>query len=591
MARFLFRPCMLLVLWATFALNLQTVLGQTYTPPPHFDHIVIIIQENRTPDDLFGGDPLIPSSACGGFNGFTQYIDLANGGPNDYSGIKQCSFLTSVPDLNTGGGTHSNKDWQGQYNNGALDGACNPVTDPTAKCGQATVTPNPPYVFPAQSTVQPYLDIANEYGWANYMFQTNEGPSFPAHQFLFGGTSTPVWPTQQYADYFVADNGSVKGKLGCPISVPKLPWVDPTGDPSFDYPTPKSLGVSPYECYDHNTMVTTQNGPPPNATVSPRMDKAGQPITWRYYAEKPGILWDAPEANPQTCYGQSTAPEGNPACSGSEFSHVKFPGTMNGQSAPIFNDIQNCDLPKITWVTPDGRWSDHPKDLKKTDKGYPALGPSWVADIIDAIGQSSVNSGGECDYWNTEPTAIFVTWDDWGGFFDHVPPPYVARGTIASCITPNGNNWGCGYTYGFRVPLLVVSPYTKAATVSGPLTPGAPFPPPYSGPYTAHPYPNPCWIHDFGSILEFTEQNFYPAGSTFIAPSPFTYADANSFDSVCNGQAVVPLWEFFNSSTILPFTTIPAPHPASFFQNYFNTTNADGTYPKPLGADDDGDEN
>jgi hypothetical protein len=101
-----------------------------------------------------------------------------------------------------------------------MDGACNPVTDPSAHCGQTTGPPNPPYVFPAKSTIQPYVDIALDYGWANYMFQTNEGPSFPAHQFLFGGTSAPVWPTKTYADYFVADNNA--GSTGCQISVPEL---------------------------------------------------------------------------------------------------------------------------------------------------------------------------------------------------------------------------------------------------------------------------------------------------------------------------------------------------------------------------------
>jgi hypothetical protein len=261
---------------------------------------------------------------------------------------------------------------------------------------------------------------------------------------------------------------------------------------------------------------------------------------------------------------------------------VIFPGTGNGQSAPIFNDIGNCKLAKITWVTPDGRWSDHPHDLSMQDKGYPALGPSWVADIVDAIGQSGVNSGGKCDYWNREPTAIFITWDDWGGYFDHVPPPAVYRVKQLGDTCRAPNQWGCGYVYGFRVPLLVVSPYTKPGTVSGPLNPIVPFPPPYP--------PPPQWTHDFGSILAFTEQNFYPVGSESIAPLPYSYADTNTLDTQYMGQTVVPLWEFFNSSTVLPFTQISAPYPASFFQNYFNTAKADGTYPKPTPADDDGDE-
>jgi hypothetical protein len=47
------------------------------------------------------------------------------------------------------------------------------------------------FVNNANHVVDPYLQLATQYGWANYMFQTNQGPSFPAHQFLFGGTSAP----------------------------------------------------------------------------------------------------------------------------------------------------------------------------------------------------------------------------------------------------------------------------------------------------------------------------------------------------------------------------------------------------------------
>lgn len=378
-----------------------------------------------------------------------------------------------------------------------------------------------------------------------------------------------MWPTDVYANYFVADNTSFL-MSGCNDSNSALHWVDPTGNPTFNYPTPGSLGANPFECYDRNTLVTFQNTA---GVVSDRTDRLGQPITWKYYAHTPGIIWNAPEANPQTCYGLSSAPAGNPACSGTEYSHVIFPTTQKGQSAPILTDIQNCKLPKITWVTPDEAWSDHPGD---DPMGVAGLGPSWVADIVNAIGQSGTNSAGKCDYWQASPTAIFITWDDWGGFYDHVLPPAVYRGTGTppnfTCTAPNA--WGCGYVYGFRVPLLVVSPYTKAPTVSGPIST---WPPTYP--------PNPCWTHDFGSILAFTEQNFYPAGSRQIAPPGYSYADSNTLDASCNGSAVVPLWEFFNLATIRMFTPITAPYSASYFENYYNTLRADGTLPVPTGPD------
>ena len=575
MARTGFRFSVYLAFAAGYFANL-CIAQAPIAAPPHFAHVVIIIQENRTPDDLFGGAPISPSPVCGAFNGFTKYIDLANGGPNNWTGHVGCSFLTEVTDLNTGGASHSNEDWQGQWDGGAMDGACNSVTS-GATCNALTGPPNSPFVYVKKSVIQPYIQIANNYGWANYMFQTNEGPSYPAHQFLFGGTSAPVWPTDTYANYFIADNVSFLAS-GCTDQDSTLHWVDPTGDPTFSYPTPSSLGVSAYECYDRNTMVTTQAGA--TGAVTPRKDKLGANISWKYYAQVAGVIWDAPESLPQTCYGLYKAPAGNPPCSGTEFKHVIFPGTGMGESAPILTDIANCKLAQISWVTPDEVWSDHPDFLPSGDRGYPGLGPSWVADIVDAIGQSKINSGGKCDYWKASPTAIFVVWDDWGGFYDHVPPPAVYRGRVSppSCTAPNA--WGCGYVYGFRVPLLVVSPYTPAATVSGPLSPGSPFPPPYP--------PNPCWTHDFGSILAFTEQNFYPAGSTEIAPSPYTYADGNTLDTVCNGNTAVPMWEFF-TGPFRAFTAISAPHPASYFENYYNTAGSDGTYPKPTGPDNDGD--
>ncbi len=113
-------------------------------------------------------------------------------------------------------------------------------------------------------------------------------------------------------------------------------------------------------------------------------------------------------------------------------------------------------------------------------------------------------------------TAIIVTWDDWGGWYDHVTPPQV----LVNCA-----QWGCGYVYGFRVPLIVVSPYAKAAYIS----------------HTQH---------DFGSILRFIEENFG-------LPS-LGYADAYADD----------LSDCFNfNQTPLKFQAIPAPVGVEQFLN------------------------
>lgn len=76
--------------------------------------------------------------------------------------------------------------------------------------------------------------------------------------------------------------------------------------------------------------------------------------------------------------------------------------------------------------------SDHPQSLSNT-------GPMWVASVVNAIGQSQ--------FWDS--TAIFILWDDASGFFDPEPPPYVDFDGL-----------------GFRLPLLIVSPYAKKGYVS-----------------------------------------------------------------------------------------------------------------------------
>ena len=98
----------------------------------------------------------------------------------------------------------------------------------------------------------------------------------------------------------------------------------------------------------------------------------------------------------------------------------------------ILTDIGKGQLPQVTWIVPDFDHSDHPGS-KSTE------GPDWVASITNAIGASP--------FWNS--TAIFITWDDWGGWYDHVLPPQVDAMGL-----------------GFRVPVLVVSPYAKHGYVS-----------------------------------------------------------------------------------------------------------------------------
>ena len=207
-----------------------------------------------------------------------------------------------------------------------------------------------------------------------------------------------------------------------------------------------------------------------------------------------------------------TAPSGKKSCTG-----IEWKTHMVLNPAQLLTDIQQCRLAGVVWSMPDGANSDHPN----LNTGG---GPAWIASIVTASGTQQACPGGE-SYW--QDTAIVVTWDDWGGFYDHVPPPRIGQ--------PNG--WGTGYTYGFRVPLLVVSAYTPAGYVDND-------------------------DHDFGSILRMVETNFNVG---LIGPG--YYADAYADN----------LGKFFRLATPRTFQAIAVPAAAQ--------------QPSGIPLDDDGDDN
>jgi len=407
----------------------------TPVPSQRIQHVIVIVQENRTPDNLFHGLPNADIASTG-VNSLGQTIPLAP------------TPLATTYDLR-----HTHAAFQAMYDGGKMDGADKiPVT-----CGTHCPS-NPQFQYVNPSDVAPYFQLAEQYTFADRMFQTNQGPSFPAHQFILSGTSAP----SATSNLFAAEN--TNGGTGC--AAPPTAWVwmiDPTGNESSKM----------YPCFEHQTLTDL-------------LDKAG--ISWKYYTPLPGSIWTAPNAIQHIC--------------GAVGSQCAGPGwTQNVilQNTQILSDISSGQLAAVSWVIPTGKASDHsgPND---------GSGPSWVASIVNAVGNSP--------YWSN--TAIFITWDDWGGWYDHVPPPKVIN---------DGTSWGSGYAYGFRVPLIVVSPYAK---------PG----------YVSH------VTHDFGSILKMIE-------GTFGLPS-LGYADAFADDlSDCFD---------FNQSPI-QFHAIEAPVSAAHFLN------------------------
>jgi hypothetical protein len=506
-----------------------TAYAQTVYNTP-IQHVIVVVQENRTPDNIFGSNPTFESG-----------VNLVTVGNSYGASVPLTSTIMTTcydPD-------HQHRDFEAMWDNGLMDGAngegiYNP--DPlTCTVPQSNVpfayiendkTTNPP------NTVAPYFQIAKQYGFANYMFQTNQGSSFPAHQFLLSGTSAPVAYPNKFYDWFSAESpASAKNSpVGCTGALGEYALeISPTP------PYHEQLGYAPpganagFPCYTHNTLIDVLNS-------------ATSPISWKYYAQTLG-LWTAPTAMANIC--EPSQPTGG-ACTGAAFTGANPNVVLS--SAQVLTDIQNCVLPQVSWATPDGVWSDH-------SGGTLAWGPSWVAAIVNAIGHSACVSPAA----NWSNTAILITWDDWGGWYDHVAPP----------IGYAGNGTGNQYVYGFRVPLLVVSAYmTKPGYVSGSWNGIG------SAPTTC---PGPPYCHDFGSILNFIEYVFGSNQQSLgqIGPAAYPYADSFVQDIV---EPAYPysLSDFFNfQRPPSRFTTIRAPLDASFFINYKGA---------PQDPDDDADE-
>jgi phospholipase C len=375
------------------ALAATTVTFAQNTPT----HIVVIVQENRTPDNLFsalcstsiGCDPNNPSKfnvvppQTGGSCHQVQVSPLQDRPLADCADPDHSHMLSWLP-------TYDGKN--GFYMDGACDvpmqwGNCGGTTGCPCKnaCPQGvTETDCTQYAYVDNSTgvIQPYLDIATKYGFANLMFQTSQGPSFPAHQFLFSGTSAPSSIINPIYSDFAAENsvGAPNGKgnnedTGCIASSSVLATlIDPQKVEADCTANPNDPHCK-YPCYDH-------------ATLTDLLDANN--VSWRYYGDQAASIWTAPNAISHICH--STGPDGS--CNGAHWGSTPEPDVVvesHSNLAPFLNDLQNCNLHQVTWVIPDGRWSDHAYQNK-------GLGPDYVADIVNAVGGTGPPTN-NCGFW------------------------------------------------------------------------------------------------------------------------------------------------------------------------------------------------
>jgi phospholipase C len=331
-------------------------------------HVIFIVQENRSFDNLFQGYPGADTVSSGkdskGDTLQLQPVSLSSKVSIDHSAeamFQACDGTGKLP------GTDCRMD--------GFD------------LEQAYPDPwnHPQYAYVPQSDTKPYFDMAHEWVLGDKTFASQLDESFVAHQYVIAAQ---------------ADDS---------VDLPLYIWGC-GGRKTDTVPTitkeRSTKGTPIRACFDYQTL-------------GDELDKAK--LSWRFYSavvgkdtNTPGSQWSGYRAVEHIWNGPDWKKD------------------VISPNWKFISDVRAGTLANFTWVTPVCGDSDH------TNCGG-GHGPSWVAALVNTVGKSK--------FWNS--TAIFVIWDDWGGVYDHVPPPYAGRDGL-----------------GFRVPLLVISPYAKHGHVS-----------------------------------------------------------------------------------------------------------------------------
>ena len=403
--------------------NLARAFG--HTGAGKITHVIYVVQENRSFDNLFqgypGADTVSEGKNSSGQTIALQPLSLSRVYQIDHSAnamFEACNGTGKLPGTNCQMNGFNNEESYG---------------GPT----------NPQYVYVPHSESQPYFDMAHEWVVGDRMFQSHLDESFVSHQYAIAAQA--------------------QSSVDLPAS---LIWGCAGG--SYDtVPTitqDRNYGTQQRACFDYTTL-------------GDELDAAK--LSWRFYAVR---------------YNKDGGGNGGTWSGYQAVKHIfRGPDWKADVITPnwkFITDVRAGKLANFTWITPECAESDH----NECGGGF---GPSWVAAIVNTVGKSK--------FWNS--TAIFVQWDDWGGLYDHVPPPFEDY---------DGN--------GFRVPLLVISPFAKRD-------------------YVSHVQ------FETASVLRFAEDLY---GLPQMAAAD---ARANS-----------PAGDCFNfSQKPRPFVPIKAPHPADFF--------------------------
>ena len=360
-------------------------------------HIVFILKENRTFDQMFGAYPGAQGATSG---------TISTG---------QSITLAQTPDRLPRDIAHSFQDVVTATDFGRMDDF-----DLTTECDV-----NGDYLCmtqQSQTTIPNYWTYASKFTLADQMFSSFKGPSFPNHLYTVAAQSGGAM-TNPY-------NGN--GLWGCDApSNSFVPVIDTSGKLS-----------KPFPCFDFETL----------ADLLQTAD-----ISWKYYAPS-GSIWNAYDA----------------------INHIRNSSLWTTNVAPstqFISDAASGQIPAVSWVVADFDESEHP--VSSTCNGE-----NWSVEQINAV-------MGNQNLWNS--TAVFLAWDDFGGFYDHTAPPVSDQ-----------------YGLGLRVPLVIISPYAKPA-------------------YISH------TTYEFASVLRFVEERFGLAALTTRD------ADANDMlDSFNFNQSPLP---------------------------------------------------
>jgi phospholipase C len=369
----------------------QPVILPTPAPTPGsgsgihlIKHVIVIMQENRSFDSYFGTYPGADGIPMSGGTPSVCIPDPARGG---------CDAPFHMTSNKDSGGPHNVANATADIAGGAMSGFVGQAEHAKQGCAG---TFNPTCAGSGTPDVLGYFDqreIPNYWTWAgdyvlqDHMFEPNASWSLPEHLFMVSGWSAKC-------------NNPID-PMSCQTEIQN------PGLPTARNPTPYAWTDLTYLLYKNNVSwgYYLSDGTQPDCADDAMVCAAG-----KQNAKVPGIWNPLPG-----------------------FSDVKADGqTANVQTVDNFLTAAKAgSLPAVSWVVPNGRVSEHPPALVSD-------GQSYVTSLIDAV-----MAGPD---WSS--TAIFLSWDDWGGFYDHVVPPTVD-----------------GSGYGLRVPGLVISPYARSGLI------------------------------------------------------------------------------------------------------------------------------